>query len=63
MGLITIEATMSLDTAASGWMPNSSTRIGVISAPPPIPVRPTTKPTNAPASVTSGSMIFLCVPA
>ena len=43
IGFITIDATMSLDTAVSGSTPNSSTRIGVISAPPPMPVRPTTK--------------------
>ena len=46
------DATRSLDTAASGAMPKSSTRIGVISAPPPIPVRPTAKPTINPASAT-----------
>src|SRR3954471_18099181 len=48
-------ATRSLDTAASGSTLNSSTSIGVISAPPPMPVRPTTKPTTTPASATSGS--------
>ncbi len=52
-----IEATMSLETAASGCTLNSSTKMGVISAPPPMPVRPTTKPTNKPASATVGSII------
>ena len=58
-GFITIDATRSLDTAASGWMPNSRIIIGVIRAPPPMPVRPTTKPTNSPAMATAhqlGSM-------
>ena len=39
-GFITIDATRSLDTAASGWMPNSRIIIGVIRAPPPMPVMP-----------------------
>jgi hypothetical protein len=56
-GFITIEATMSLDTAASGSTLNSSTNIGVIKAPPPMPVRPTTKPVNAPLRMTRGSTI------
>src|SRR5579862_7283230 len=53
------DATRSLETAASGAIPKSRTRIGVISAPPPIPVRPTAKPTISPASATYRSM---CTP-
>src|SRR5579862_8676675 len=53
------DATRSLETAASGAMPKTSTRIGVISAPPPIPVRPTAKPTIRPANATKRSM---CTP-
>src|SRR5690625_4429461 len=50
-GFITALATRSLDTAASGGTPKNSTSIGVIRAPPPIPVRPTTMPTpKAPTS-------------
>ena len=41
----------SVPTAAAGATPNSSTRIGVISAPPPTPVMPTIAPTPKPASV------------
>ncbi len=33
--------------AADGVTPKSSTSIGVINAPPPIPVRPTRRPTTA----------------
>ena len=56
IGFMIIEATMSLDTAASGSILNSSTKMGVINAPPPMPVRPTTKPTNRPAKATIGSI-------
>ena len=49
MGFITTAATRSLETAASGCTPNRITRIGVMSAPPPMPVRPTTTPTIRPA--------------
>jgi hypothetical protein len=56
MGFITTAATRSLDTAASGSMPKPITRIGVMSAPPPIPVRPTTKPTIRPANAMPRSM-------
>jgi hypothetical protein len=38
-GFMISDATRSLETAASGWTPKSKTRIGVMSAPPPIPVR------------------------
>src|SRR4029077_4135095 len=54
------EATRSLETAASGCTPKISTSTGVISAPPPMPVRPTAKPTMRPASATYRSM---CIPA
>jgi hypothetical protein len=37
------------DGAVAGWMPNSSTSSGVISEPPPTPVRPTMAPTTNPA--------------
>jgi hypothetical protein len=43
-GFMTALATRSLDTAASGWTPKNSTSTGVMSAPPPMPVRPTTMP-------------------
>src|SRR5204862_7904004 len=58
-GFMTTAATRSLDTAARGWILNSSTRMGVISAPPPIPVSPTVKPTIRPASAMYQSM---CMP-
>ena len=51
-GFITIEATRSLDTAVSGCTWKRSTRMGVIRAPPPMPVSPTVKPTTNPASAT-----------
>ncbi len=59
-GFITAAATRSLDTAASGETPKKITSIGVISAPPPIPVSPTTMPTTrAPkASVQSTGVLF-----
>ena len=56
-GFMNREATRSLPIAASGWTLKMMTRIGVISAPPPIPVRPTTKPTMSPASAIIGSML------
>jgi hypothetical protein len=49
-------ATRSLDTAASGWTLNNNTSSGVMSAPPPIPVRPTVNPTNSPAAATYRSI-------
>ncbi len=51
-GFMIRAATRSLETAVSGWTRKMMTRIGVISAPPPIPVRPTTNPTMSPASAT-----------
>ncbi len=55
-GFMITAATRSLDTAASGWTLNSSTSSGVMSAPPPIPVRPTVNPTNSPAAATYRSI-------
>ena|SRR5436190_8193737 len=49
-------ATRSDDTAAVGLIPKKITRIGVMSAPPPMPVIPTTKPTIAPASTMAQSI-------
>src|SRR5450631_2445017 len=50
------DATRSLETAASGWTLKTTTRIGVIRAPPPMPVSPTTKPTSSPATARDRSM-------
>ena len=55
-GFITALATRSLETAVSGGTPNSRTSTGVISAPPPIPVSPTTIPTPAAARARVQSM-------
>jgi hypothetical protein len=46
-GRITTAATRSLEMAAVGVMPNMKISIGVISAPPPAPVSPTSSPTMA----------------
>src|SRR5262249_54194666 len=43
-GFMMAAATRSLDTADSGVMPKNSTNTGVMRAPPPMPVRPTTMP-------------------
>jgi hypothetical protein len=56
MGFMTKAARRSLDTAVKGVTPKTSTRIGVIKAPPPMPVSPTTKPTMEPAKTTQISM-------
>ena len=48
-GFMNSETTRSLLTAVTGSMPKKRMRIGVIRAPPPIPVSPTTKPTRMPA--------------
>src|SRR6266545_6352669 len=53
-GLVTAETTRSLPTAVSGGMPKKNTRIGVMSAPPPIPVSPTTTATANDAAVRVG---------
>ena len=39
-GFITALAARSLETAATGGTPKTRTRMGVISAPPPMPVKP-----------------------
>src|SRR4051794_23777786 len=54
-GFITALATRSDETAASGGTPKKSTSTGVISAPPPMPVRPTTMPIPNAASESNGS--------
>src|ERR1700733_10697933 len=46
-GRITTAATRSLEMAAAGLTENSRMSIGVISAPPPAPVSPTSSPTTA----------------
>jgi hypothetical protein len=51
-GFMTMAATRSLEMAARGWTLNTSTSSGVMSAPPPIPVRPTVNPTSSPAAAT-----------
>jgi len=53
---ITADTTRSLDTAASGETPKKRTNIGVISAPPPMPVRPSTKPTITPPNARDQSI-------
>src|SRR5581483_4006654 len=55
IGFITKAATRSDDTAASGWILKNRTRIGVIRAPPPMPVSPTVNPTTSPARATHPS--------
>jgi hypothetical protein len=55
-GFMITAATRSLEMAASGWTLNTSTSSGVMSAPPPIPVRPTVKPTSNPAAATCRSI-------
>ncbi len=47
IGRITTAATRSLEIAADGVTPNSRMSIGVIRAPPPAPVMPTSSPTIA----------------
>ena len=56
MGRMTTAATRSLEMAVAGVTPNSRMSIGVISAPPPAPVRPTRKPTTALPNTMYGSM-------
>ena len=55
-GFMITAATRSLEMAASGWTLNNSTSRGVMSAPPPIPVRPTVNPTSRPAAATYRSI-------
>jgi hypothetical protein len=47
---------MSVPTATIGFVPMKMTSSGVMSDPPPIPVRPTRMPTPSPKAMTSGSM-------
>lgn len=55
-GFMIMAATRSDETAAVGLIPKKITRIGVMSALPPIPVIPTMKPTMAPASTMAQSI-------
>jgi hypothetical protein len=55
-GFIAIAATRSDETAAVGVIPKKISRIGVMSAPPPMPVRPTVNPTSTEASTMPQSM-------
>ena len=54
-GRITTAATRSLEIAADGVTPNSRISIGVISAPPPAPVKPTRNPMMAAPRTMYGS--------
>src|SRR2546423_615487 len=56
---MTIAATRSDDTAVVGLMPKKISRMGVMSAPPPIPVNPTVNPTITEANAMAQSM---CIP-
>ena len=49
---------MSLEIAVRGSTPARNTSIGVISAPPPIPVRPTMMPTSRPPTISGGSSVI-----
>src|SRR4051812_39755491 len=62
MGFITTAAARALETAASACTLNTTTRIGVINAPPPMPVSPTTNPTSSLASATNPSKSIEKVP-
>ena len=55
-GFMIAEATTSLETAAAGETPNSSTSIGVTRAAPPMPVSPTMRPATRPPSESAKSM-------
>ena len=46
----------SVPTALTGGMPNKNTKSGVMSEPPPTPVKPTRKPTTKPESVYAQSI-------
>ena len=61
-GFMTAAATRSLETAVSGGIPKNRTSTGVISAPPPMPVRPTTIPMPRQAAVRSQSISTVGVP-
>jgi hypothetical protein len=64
-GRISTAATRSLEIAVDGLTPKIRISIGVISAPPPAPVRPTSRPTIALPMMMYGStcMAHLRVPA
>lgn len=53
--LVTEAYSRSVPTAVAGFTPKNNTRIGVISAPPPIPVCPTSGPAKNPESMKRGS--------
>src|SRR6266508_4663192 len=55
-GFMTIAATRSEETAAVGVTPKKIRRMGVMRAPPPMPVRPTVNPTITDASAMDQSM-------
>src|SRR5207247_7905684 len=55
-GFMTIAATRSEETAAVGLTPKKISRMGVMSAPPPMPVSPTVNPTITEASAMDQSM-------
>ena len=57
-GRISTAATRSLEIADDGVTPKSRISIGVISAPPPAPVRPTSRPTTALPRIMKG---FRCM--
>ena len=49
--------TMSLEMAVRGSTPKKNTSIGVMSAPPPMPVSPTMMPTNSPPTTSGRSRV------
>ena len=55
-GFITAAATRSLEIAVGAVSPNINTRTGVINAPPPMPVSPTTMPMPSAAAANVQSM-------
>src|SRR6266404_871397 len=57
-GFMMALATRSEDTAVSGGTPKKRTSTGVISAPPPMPVRPTTMPMPNAAKARRGSKVI-----
>ena len=57
-GFIMALATRSDDTAVSGATSKNRTSAGVISAPPPMPVSPTTMPIPNEAMASTGSMVI-----
>ena len=49
--LVSAANSKSVPTAMYGWIPNPSINSGVMSEPPPTPVKPTMKPTTAPPAM------------